>query len=67
VTLYSRYTGAIILSIVYGYEVKEKDDPFVAIAEEFSSLMERAIFPGELIVNTLPFRESILYSIISLS
>ncbi|KAF8814222.1 cytochrome P450 [Phlegmacium glaucopus] len=40
--------GAIILHISYGYEIKERDDPFVALAEEAGSQISIASVPGSL-------------------
>ena len=56
-SLGSRYTGATILSIVYGYDVQRADDPLVMIAEEAVRVLASRLVPGALIVNTLPFRE----------
>jgi hypothetical protein len=50
-----RYAGAIVLSIVYGYDVKESDDPWIAVAEEANELGSRYLLPGALMVNMLPF------------
>jgi hypothetical protein len=47
--------GGVLLSIVYGYDVKQMDDPFVNIAEETNDLGANSLLPDGPIVNTLPF------------
>jgi len=58
-----RYTGAIILAIVYGYDVKDSSDTFVTVAEHYNRLVARCLLPGELVVNTFPFRTSLRTSL----
>ncbi|KAF8814227.1 cytochrome P450 [Phlegmacium glaucopus] len=43
--------GAIILHISYGYEIKERDDPFVAFAEKAVSQISIASVPGTFLVD----------------
>ncbi|KAI0064827.1 cytochrome P450 [Artomyces pyxidatus] len=47
--------GAIIMSLVYGYDVKDRDDPYVKDALDANTLGQAAILPGATIVNSLPF------------
>ncbi|KAI0062677.1 cytochrome P450 [Artomyces pyxidatus] len=47
--------GAIIMSLVYGYDVKDQNDTFLRDALEANTLGHKAILPGGIIVNTLPF------------
>ncbi|KAF8812810.1 cytochrome P450 [Phlegmacium glaucopus] len=46
--------GAIILHISYGYEVKERDDPFVTLADEAMSQISLASAPGSFLVDFIP-------------
>ncbi|KAF8811366.1 hypothetical protein BYT27DRAFT_6464003 [Phlegmacium glaucopus] len=46
--------GAIILRISYGYEVKEKDDPFVTLADEALLQFSLATAPGSFLVDIFP-------------
>jgi len=48
------YTAAVILAIVYGYDVENWDDQFVQLTEVVNTLGAQTILPGALIVNTLP-------------
>ncbi|KAG2095906.1 cytochrome P450 [Suillus discolor] len=51
-----RYTvGAVTLRISHGYEVKEKDDPFVDLANRVLTHASRALAPGAFIVDIVPF------------
>ncbi|KAG1844263.1 cytochrome P450 [Suillus tomentosus] len=46
--------GAIILRISHGYEVKEKNDPFVDLADRVTSHVSQATAPGAFMVDILP-------------
>ncbi|KDR77000.1 hypothetical protein GALMADRAFT_66106 [Galerina marginata CBS 339.88] len=46
--------GAIILRISHGYEVKEKDDPFVNLADEATQQFSLSTAPGGFLVNLVP-------------
>ncbi|KAG1823196.1 cytochrome P450 [Suillus variegatus] len=51
-----RYTvGAVTLRISHGYEVKEKDDPFVDLANRVTTHASQAMAPGAFIVDIVPF------------
>ncbi|KAI9435475.1 cytochrome P450 [Lactarius indigo] len=47
------FTGAVVMSLTYGYDVKESGDHHVAIAEEFT-LASESILPSALLVNDFP-------------
>ncbi|KAF8626581.1 hypothetical protein AX15_004794 [Amanita polypyramis BW_CC] len=49
-----RTAGAIILRIAYGYDVKEENDPFVAIADEALEQFSVSVSPGAFLVNLVP-------------
>jgi len=49
------------LSIVYGCEMKEMDDPLVAAAEEIVTLVTETHATGALIVDAVPFRKYLVY------
>ena len=55
------FAGAIIVRIIYGYEVQEKGDPIIAVAEstvgDFSDFTE----PGAYLVDFIPLCLSISY------
>ncbi|KAI0052441.1 cytochrome P450 [Auriscalpium vulgare] len=48
------FTGAVVMSLVYGYEVKEENDHFIGIAEKLLNLASESILPGALLVNDFP-------------
>ncbi|KAI0033190.1 cytochrome P450 [Vararia minispora EC-137] len=48
------YSGALIMDIVYGYDVKNRGDYFVRINEEFQSFASRTVLPNGPIVNAIP-------------
>ncbi|KAI9451431.1 cytochrome P450 [Lactarius psammicola] len=48
------FTGAVVMSLTYGYDVKESGDHYVAIAEELLTLASESILPGALLVNDFP-------------
>jgi len=58
---YDRTAGAIILRISHGYEVKERDDPFVALAEEGMLQISLAAAPGAFLVDIVPACALFLY------
>lgn len=49
-----RTAGAIILGISHGYEVKEKDDPFVRLADIATEQFSLSTAPGVFLVNLVP-------------
>jgi hypothetical protein len=51
-----RTAGAIILRISHGYRVKEKDDPFVKVADEATEQFSLSTAPGGFLVNLIPQR-----------
>ncbi|KAF9531077.1 cytochrome P450 [Crepidotus variabilis] len=49
-----RTAGAIILRISHGYEIAERDDPFVNIANEATEQFSLSTTPGGFLVNLVP-------------
>ncbi|KAI9449498.1 cytochrome P450 [Lactarius psammicola] len=47
--------GSVVLDLVYGYQVKERDDEIVHIAEVATLEFSRAATPGAFLVDSLPF------------
>ncbi|KAG1753721.1 cytochrome P450 [Suillus paluster] len=47
-------TGAVLLQISYGYEVKENDDPFVDLAERALDQLSRVSVAGAFFVDIMP-------------
>ncbi|KAF8872243.1 cytochrome P450 [Infundibulicybe gibba] len=47
-------SAAIIMAIVYGYDISAMNDKFVLIAEEATDLATKAMLPGASLVNTFP-------------
>jgi hypothetical protein len=57
--IFIRFNGSFILSIVYGYELKVKDDPLVHIMERYLDQVNANLTPGvTVILETFPFRMS---------
>lgn len=50
-----RTAGSVVLDLVYGYQVKERDDEIVRIAEVATLEFSRAATPGAFLVDSLPF------------
>lgn len=48
------FTAAVVMSLTYGYDVKESGDHYVEIAEELLTLASESILPGALLVNDFP-------------
>ncbi|KAG6328751.1 hypothetical protein ID866_10338 [Astraeus odoratus] len=46
--------GALILKIVYGYEVKEENDPFVNLVENAIRAIATAVITGTFLVDAVP-------------
>ncbi|OJA15899.1 hypothetical protein AZE42_09067, partial [Rhizopogon vesiculosus] len=46
--------GAVILRISYGYEVQEKNDPFVDLADRAVVIFSESSAPGAWMVNIIP-------------
>ena len=53
-----RAATSLIIRLVYGIEVKDKDDELVRMAAEFSRLTTEVSLPGRWLVDSLPFRTS---------
>ncbi|KAI0066588.1 cytochrome P450 [Artomyces pyxidatus] len=47
--------GAIILSLVYGYDVKEENDTYLQTALDANEIAQRTLLPGSVLVNDMPF------------
>lgn len=53
--LSQRFSGSIILRLIYGYDVKYKHKSYVALAEEATNQLIEAATPGKYYVDFLPF------------
>jgi hypothetical protein len=53
----SSLSGSIVLTIAYGYEVKDLNDKIVKVAKKMVQVMGEVALPGALLVNILPFCE----------
>lgn len=47
-------SGAVIMSVVYGYDVNPHGDPFIEIAEATIANFTTGLTPGNFLVNVLP-------------
>ncbi|KAI0066875.1 cytochrome P450 [Artomyces pyxidatus] len=47
--------GAIIMSLVYGYNIEDKGDKYLDTAREFGTMTRIVLLPGAALVNELPF------------
>ncbi|KAI0063532.1 cytochrome P450 [Artomyces pyxidatus] len=47
--------GSIIMSLVYGYETQEDNDSYLKTALDANEIGQRAMIPGNAIVNDIPF------------
>ena len=48
------YVGGSIMEVVYGIDIKEKNDRFVAIAEEGAKIFADTMAPGRYLVELFP-------------
>ena len=53
-TIFGRLAAAIIMSTIYGYDVKPSNDRFVALSENAVKKLSDSFFPGAVAVNTFP-------------
>jgi hypothetical protein len=60
-------TGALLMSLTYGLDIKSHEDPFLSAAERALTVFEEVTVPGAFLVDTFPSRKSQIDSIISLS
>ena len=58
--------GSTSISIAYGIETLEKDDPYISHAEETMAIANAA-YPGTFSVDYFPFRAFFIYAIASIS
>jgi hypothetical protein len=47
-------TGALIMYLAYGFDIKSHEDPFLSAAERALVIMEEAVVPGTFLVNAFP-------------
>ena len=59
-TFYST-TGAVLLHISYGYEVKENNDPFIDLAERALDIFSKATAPGAWMVDIIPSCKAVAF------
>ena len=59
-TLLPSVTGAPIMGITYGLDIKSHENEFLQTAERALEFAERAMVPGAFLVDTFPIRPSIL-------
>ena len=50
-----RFSGSVILRMVYGYDVKVKHESYIALAEEATNQLIEAATPGKYYVDFMPF------------
>jgi len=51
-------TGALIMDVTYGMNIKSHEDQFLQAAGRAMQSLERAVIPGAFLVNTIPIRVS---------
>jgi hypothetical protein len=51
-------TGAVVMSLTYGLDIKSHEDPFLSSAERALTLLEEVTVPGAFLVDTFPSRKS---------
>lgn len=54
----SSVTGALIMEMTYGMDIKSHKDRFLQAAEHAMEHLEAAVVPGTFLVNTFPIRSS---------
>ena len=52
--------ASVVMDIVYGIEVLEEGDPYVAVARVAIAELAEAVVPGKYLVDSLPICESII-------
>jgi len=53
--VFNRTFGGLALSIACGLPIRERDDPYLALAEEAIQTVSAAIVPGAFLVDFMPF------------
>jgi hypothetical protein len=51
-------TGALIMDITYGIDIKSHEDQFLQAAERAMDCAEKTMVPGAFLVDTIPIRAS---------
>ena len=51
-------TGALVMEITYGLDIKSHDDKFLKAAEHAAEYIIKAMVPGAFLVDTFPIRSS---------
>ena len=51
-------TGALIMSLAYGFDIKSHENPFLTAAQRALVTLEVATVPGAFLVDTFPIRTS---------
>lgn len=49
--------GGTVMKLVYGIDIKDKDDPYVYAAESVLHSLDDAAIPGKFLVDLLPWSE----------
>ena len=52
-------TGALIMDITYGLDIKSHEDPFLQAAERAMECAKSTMIPGAFLVDTFPIRSSV--------
>ena len=58
-------TGALIMSLTYGLDIKSHEDPFLSAAERALTIIEEVTVPGAFLVDTFPIRTCQYKSLVS--
>ena len=58
--IFPSVTGALIMEITYGLDIKSHEDKFLQTAEHASEYINRVMVPGAFLVDTFPIRSFIL-------
>lgn len=56
-------TGSSIISIAYGIETLEDNDPYVATAEHTMEAVNASLVPGAFLVDLFPVCEYVLFNL----
>jgi hypothetical protein len=50
----SSTTGALVMNLTYGFDIKSHDDPFLSAAERALAIILEVAVPGAFLVDTFP-------------
>jgi hypothetical protein len=51
--------GKLIMSVTYGYDLKSYNDEFIEAPVELNKILSKAVLPGAVLINYIPYSTGI--------